>query len=180
MKKQDKATKDVKGCSFPGCGPKTKVSPIWRDVSNETEKVQIGTSGALSSKRSLYYHDIPPELFKRIAKRYTDGHVKYSPDITMNLNWRQGLTDPLYVMDRFNHLFEHLIDFLENGNQKDDNLAAIAWCCGFLMEVERVAPAIINQIIGQARYFGTGDIASSAEGKKKDLERIKDIGHEDN
>lgn len=128
-----------------------------RDVTEENEKIVTGRkSKALSSKQALFFHDVPPELYRRIAKRYTVGHVKYSPEITQNLNWREGLTDPHYVMDRLNHLFDHVINFLDDGDDKDDNLAAIAWCCGFLMEVERVAPKLLRQIIKQSHRYGRG------------------------
>jgi len=130
---------------------------MMRDVENEDSKMATGKkSKALSSKQALFYHDVPPELFRRTAKRYTVGHVKYSPEITQNLNWREGLTDPHYVMDRVNHLFEHAIDFLDNGNDNDDNLGAIAWCCGFLMEVERVSPKLLRQILKQSHRYGKG------------------------
>ena len=138
-----------------------------RNVETEERREATGKkSKALSSRRALFYHDIPPELFKRIARRYTGGHVKYSPEITQNLNWREGLTDPHYVMDRLNHLFEHAVDFLDNGNDNDDNLAAIAWCAGFLMEVERVRPKLLRQIIKQSHRYGKG-----AEKFKKYLEK---------
>jgi dATP/dGTP diphosphohydrolase len=126
-----------------------------RCVETETQKVATGKkSEALSSKQCVFYHDVPPELYRRIALRYTNGHKKYSPDITMNLNWRLGLSDAAYVMDRLNHLFDHAFAFLEDGNALDDNLAAIAWCCGFLMEVERLYPDLIDQVIGQSKLHG--------------------------
>lgn len=128
-----------------------------RNVAWEKQKVKAGKkSGALSSKRCVFFHDIPPELYRRIAKRYTDGHQKYSSDITMNLNWRSGLDDPHYVMDRLNHLFDHAVNFLENGNDLDDNLGAIAWCTGFLMEVERLHPDVLKQVLRQSKFSGKG------------------------
>lgn len=128
-----------------------------RRVETETNKVFTGTSSAYSSKKSLYYHDIPPEFYRRVAKRHTGGHTKYNDDpvpITMNLNWRVGLDDPLYVMDRLNHVFEHLIDFLENGNAHDDNLGAIGWNLCFLMEAERMHPDVLKTVLGQGKYSG--------------------------
>lgn len=139
-----------------------------RNVEKEETKLQTGKSGALSSKKSLYYNDIPPELLRRIALRYTVGHVKYSDDITMNLNWREGLDDEFYVRDRFNHLWEHLVDFSENGNKNDDNLGAIAWCCGFLMEVERIHPKMLRRIIRQSRFHG-----KDAEKYKQHLKKVQ-------
>ena len=139
-----------------------------RDIEKETNAVTPGKSVAKSSKKSLYYHDIPPELLRRTALRYTVGHTKHNDNpvpISMNLNWRIGLDDPLYVMDRLNHMFEHFVDFLDNGNTKDDNLGAIAWCCGFLMEVERLHPGVLNQVIMQSLYTG-----QKAELQKKSLQ----------
>lgn len=142
-----------------------------RDVALETHAVTTGASSALSSKKMLYYHDIPPELLRRVGLRCTGGHVKYNDKpipITMNLNWRVGLSDPLYMMDRLNHLFEHLICFLEDGNEKDDNLGAIALMAGWLMECEKNCPEVFKQLYGQQRFFGR-----AAEDKKKMLQEGK-------
>lgn len=122
-------------------------------MAKENSKVRTGKSEAVSSKLALFYHDIPPELIRRIAMRYTGGHKKYGIG-HLNLNWRIGITDVAYVADRLNHLFEHILDFLENGNEKDDNLGAIAWSAGFLMEVERHAPEVLQSVIGQCKLFG--------------------------
>lgn len=134
-----------------------KTNSPKRVLEQETDEQKIVAgkkSEAMSSHQALFYHDIPPELLRRIAKRYTGGHVKYSKEITMNLNWRMGLNDPHYVMDRLNHMIGHMVEFLDTGNQNDDNLGAIAWCAGFLMEVERLHPKVLKQIIGQSRFSG--------------------------
>lgn len=123
-----------------------------RDITKEKHFVR-SRNGAKSSFNALYFHDIPPELIRRAAKRYTDGHKKYGVG-TYNLNWRTGLDDIEYVMERFNHLWEHLLNFLEDGNDKDDNLGAIVWCCAFLMEVERLHPELLKQVIGQSKFEG--------------------------
>lgn len=135
-----------------------------RVLETEPARVEAGKkSAALSSHRALFYHDVPPELYRRVAKRHTGGHLKYIPEITQNLNWREGLEDPHYIMDRLNHMFEHMIEFLENGNEADDNLGAIAWCAGFLMEAERVSPELLKACLMQARYHGK----SATEQKEK-------------
>ncbi len=139
-----------------------------RNVETEGTKVKPGKSGALASKKSLFYHDVPPELFRRAALRHTVGHNKFTPGTTMNLNWREGLDDEFYVMDRYNHLWEHLIDFQENGNKYDDNLGAIVWCCGFLMEVERIHPKMLRRIIRQSRFHG-----ESAKKYRQHLEKVQ-------
>lgn len=137
-----------------------------RDVASEKTAVTPGKSEALSSSQALYYDDVPSELYRRIALRHTVGHKKYSPQITQNLNWRVGLTDPFYIKDRLNHIFLHLIEFLDNGDDNDDNLAGIVWNCGFLMEVERVAPKLLRQVIKQSHRYG-----KKASKFKKYLER---------
>lgn len=124
-----------------------------REIQKEKHFVQDTKTGAKSSFKALFFQDIPPELLRRIAKRYTDGHVKYGQGV-YNLNWRTGLDNPEYVAERFNHLWTHLINFLENGNELDDNLGAIAWSCGFLMEVERLYPDVLRQVIGQCNLSG--------------------------
>lgn len=154
--------------------PKKKKSALEkpkRSIEKEKNKVTTGKSDAFSSKKSLYYHDIPPEFYRRVALRHTVGHQKYNDDptpITMNLNWRIGLDDPLYVMDRLNHMFEHMIDFLENGNSKDDNLGAIGWCICFLMEAERLHSSTLKQVLGQSAFSG-----NKAKLKKIELQRIQ-------
>jgi hypothetical protein len=134
-----------------------------RKIKSDDLKVATGKTIAMSSHKALFFHDIPPELIRRIAKRYTGetdsngvplgGHVKYGIG-HLNLNWRIGLGDPEYIADRFNHLVEHLLYFLEDGNEKDDNLAAIGWCLGFLMESERHAPEAFKSVFGQCKLFG--------------------------
>lgn len=72
----------------------------------------------------------------------------------MNLNWREGLDDAHYIMDRLNHMFGHMVQFLDSGNELDDNLGAIAWCAGFLMEAERLSPELLKQCLMQSRFHG--------------------------
>lgn len=161
-------TDQIVGTSSSGQGITANIF-VPRNVAEEVMKQATGKkSGALSSKQATFYHDVPPELFRRIGRRHTVGHVKYTPGITMNLNWRTGLDDPHYVMDRLNHLYEHAFAFLDDGDSLDDNLAAIVWCCGFLMEVERVAPHVLEQVLGQSKFFG-----KRADEQKKHLETIQ-------
>ena len=124
-----------------------------RNIATETNAVAPGETEAKSSHEALYFYDIPPELIRRIGQRYTGGHKKYGVKHT-NLNWRIGLTDPKYIADRFNHLVFHLLDFMENMNDNDDNLGGIAWAVGFLMEVERLAPNAFRNVFGQCKLFG--------------------------
>ena len=89
-----------------------------------------------------------------MANRYTVGHLKYTADVTMNAGWREGLDDPQYIVDRLNHMFQHMVDFIDKGDEEDDNLAGVVWGAAFLMEVERMHPELLKQVIGQSRFSG--------------------------
>lgn len=146
-----------------------------RDIGKETHSTEPGNSSAKSSKQCLYYHDVPPELYRRAALRYTEGHKKYGTG-PVNINWRIGITDPKYVADRLNHMFEHMLNFLENGDGLDDNLGAIVWNAGFLMEVQRLSPDTLDQVIGQSKLFGEEAEAYKALLEKK-LKGMADENH---
>lgn len=150
-----------------------------RDVANEKHHVQTGTSEAKSSKQCLFYHDIPPEFYRRVAERHTVGHKRYNDDpvpITMNLNWRIGLDDPLYVMDRLNHMFEHMVSLIESGNAKDDNLGAIGWCVCFLMECERLHPDVFRKVICQCDY--SGQDAKEQQDTLREQQRLRNFNND--
>lgn len=80
------------------------------------------------------YRLVPKEGLRRLALRYTLGCQRYGEN-----NWRRGLSNQEFLNERRNHLVEHLFEYLESGNAKDDNLAAIAWGCFTLMEAEKLA-----------------------------------------
>ncbi len=140
-----------------------------RQLENEADKVVAGKkSPAMSSKQCLFYHDVPPELYRRVAQRHTGGHRKYIPEITMNLTWREGLDAPHYIKARRHHMFQHMVDFLDTGNEFDDNLAAIAWSAGFLMEAERLSPERLKQVIMQSKFHG-----KTATKQKEHLKKVQ-------
>lgn len=92
-------------------------------------------SGAKSSSWRPRYDLIPLSGLRRLAERYGSGAKAYG-----EWNWQKGIDDPEYVRDRLNHAIEHLILYAQKNatGQKndDDDLAAAAWGCFFLMEVE--------------------------------------------
>lgn len=93
--------------------------------------VQPGSSGALSSHTSVRYDLIPRVFLERTGKRYELGAVKYPP-----FNFSAGLADKAYIIDRMNHLQEHVQALLwpkSKEEVEDDNEAAIAWATAFLM-----------------------------------------------
>ena len=126
------------------------ISSIKRNVETETTKEQVsGTSKAASSHAALYYHLIDPDTIRRLAQRKTGGGKKYGW-----VQWRQGINDVEYVADRYNHLWDHLLEFQANANKYDDNLGAMLWALDCLCAVERLCPGILERVIGTSHLFG--------------------------
>lgn len=96
-----------------------------------SDKEATFKSGAKRSEVAPRYDLIPRAGLRRLAARYTMGAAKYG-----EYNWQKGLADREYVAQFKAHLFAHMLDFMEDGCEKDDNLAAIAWGAMALMEVE--------------------------------------------
>lgn len=61
------------------------------------------SSGASSSGMKPRYDLIPTWALRRIAQRFGEGAIKYGED-----NWKKGLTDDVFIIDRINHATEHL------------------------------------------------------------------------
>lgn len=120
-----------------------------RDVASETSKEQTGSSPAVSSYKALMYNLVSPHVIRRLATRLTVGGKKYGL-----VQWRIGVNDKEYISDRFNHLWEHLLLFMEAGDKSDDNLGAMMWALHCLMEVERLAPESFKNIVGMCDLFG--------------------------
>ncbi|MHB8303621.1 MAG: dATP/dGTP diphosphohydrolase domain-containing protein [Acidobacteriaceae bacterium] len=96
--------------------------------------IKTFASGAVSAWVGLRYDLVPRALWERLARRFGLGAAKYG-----ELNYRKGLRDREYILDRLNHLQTHLQAYLAPKNAQefeDDNLGAMAWACAFLCEVE--------------------------------------------
>jgi hypothetical protein len=119
-----------------------------RSIETETSKVATGKGPAVSSHRALFFNLISPHTLRRLAKRLTAGAEKYG-----SVQWRQGINDAEYVADRFNHLVEHLLRFMEAGNEDDDNIGAMLWALNALSEVERLCPLALNHVVGVSNLF---------------------------
>lgn len=78
------------------------------------------------------YRLVPKEGLRRLALRYGLGCERYGEG-----NWKRGLDNQEFLDERKNLLVEHVFEYLEHGNTKDDNLAAIVWACFTLMESEK-------------------------------------------
>ena len=105
---------------------------FFRMSQNDYEVVWKSPSGAASSGKLPRYDLIPAWALERMAQRFTLGAEKYGDN-----NWLQGVADPVFLNDRFNHAVEHLYKF-KAGGSTDDDLAAVILNCIFLMGGQRV------------------------------------------
>ena len=119
-----------------------------RKVETETNIVKTGTVAA-SSYEAPFFNLISPHTIRRLAIRKTVGGKKYG-----SVQWRQGINDAAYVRDRWNHFFEHVLLFMDSGNELDDNLGAMLWALDALSEVERLAPKALRYVVGISNLFG--------------------------
>jgi len=99
------------------------------------QELQEFKSGATSSEQLPPYDLIPLSLLRRTAIRFGIGAVKHG-----RFNYRKGLEDKEFIMDRLNHAFLHLkkaMDAIESGTPtEDDNLGAVAVNVAMAMEYE--------------------------------------------
>lgn len=92
-------------------------------------------SGATSSGKLPPYDLLSELLLTRTARRFELGAVKHG-----KFNYRKGLKDKDFMLDRLNHAFLHLkraMDLIEQGlPYDDDNLAAVVVNAAMVMEYE--------------------------------------------
>lgn len=102
------------------------------------------SSGAKSSGTKPRYDLIPTWALQRIARRFELGAAKYGVD-----NWKKGLGDREFILDRINHAIDHLLiirDRIRSGGIQiptgDDDAAAVVLNAIFVMgyEMEQVLP----------------------------------------
>lgn len=105
-----------------------KVEELYKMPDKTVEPTHTFSSGAKSSGKLPRYDMIPWSVFAdRLAARYELGLKKYSED-----NWRTGLSEREYVLDRANHALKHLhraVEAIRTGKKldEDDDLAAAMW-----------------------------------------------------
>lgn len=84
---------------------------------------------------------IPCKSLERLGAVFREGEAKYGRG-----NWRRGVGDTAYQLERANHALKHLlwyVHWLETGEQlgngeDETNLAKVAWFCVTQMELERL------------------------------------------
>lgn len=114
-----------------------KIHPIKDFVTDQIpSNLTQHPCGATSSKVSDYAQ-IPKHSLDRLAAR-----LSYGEKVHGRGNWKKGLADKSYLIDRLNHVICHvyaLIEELERGElSSDDNAAAIMWGGMFACEATRV------------------------------------------
>lgn len=108
------------------------------------EGVTVFKSGATSSNQLPRFDLIPRVALEILAKRYTIGAVKHG-----DFNYRKGFHDKAFIIDRINHLVEHLGALLcpkDSDEWDDDNIGAILWAAAFLAEVRQADPLLLKEI----------------------------------
>ena len=98
----------------------------------------VAPSGAKSSERQPRYDLIPATALRRVVRRFELGAEKHGEG-----NWKKGIGDPAWLLDRVNHAITHLYKVAEEikagYRDKDDNAAAVAWAGLILSEgLERI------------------------------------------
>lgn len=91
----------------------------------------VFTSGARTAAHAPRFDLMPPELARAVAGRYELGLRKYSKD-----NWKKGISDPAFLLERANHIYEHLLKYLQGDfleDSEEENLAAIGWGVSVLL-----------------------------------------------
>lgn len=95
---------------------------------------KVFPSGATSSGDVPRFDLVPRSFVERVARRFGLGAGKYG-----DFQYRKGLRDREYILDRLNHLQMHVQRYVAPqtvDEAMDDNLAAIGWAAAFLCEVE--------------------------------------------
>lgn len=116
------------GCPNPSCPDRT-----------DFDDRHAFSSGAMSSGQKPRYDLIPARPMVRIARRFGEGAAKYGEN-----NWRKGLADREFLLDRLNHAQEHLLKLMADVSQEgdvrstaaDDDAAAIILNIMFIMEAQ--------------------------------------------
>jgi hypothetical protein len=105
--------------------------------------------GAKRRETKPFYHHIPLEALRRLARTYEEGAYKYNRETSLPLtyeNWKQGNAE--FFADAFNHVVEHIFAWaqgLDLGEPGEDHLAHAAFGLFALMWAEEkgILPAKI-------------------------------------
>lgn len=105
---------------------------------NKDDKI-LFSSGAASSGDVPPYECLTATFLRRSALRMKLG-LHYGKH-----NWKKGIGDKEFILDRLNHAMEHLIKAMHEIDvgikMKDDDLAAVVVNCMFAMEYQELDEA---------------------------------------
>ena len=141
-----------KGCTdrHKAKGDYLYLTPTYAPPEVEDAKLHVSKSGAKSSVKLPRYWLVPLlPLLNRLTPRFEVGADRYGQD-----NWRSGLADREWLLDRVAHAQKHLAnvqDKMRRGvrtDETDDDLAAVAWFCTVMMEAESLSlsPEVEQQV----------------------------------
>src|SRR5262245_12544912 len=114
---------------------KAATAPGETELEVISGRAVVHASGARSGHRAPRFDLVPPEASVRIAHRFAEGAAIYGAE-----NWKKGIKDYTFIINRFNHAQEHLTAlrerFLANPEAPlllgDDDLAAVGWFVHFM------------------------------------------------
>lgn len=84
-----------------------------------------------ANTHKLPYKYMSTIALKRLAGRYLYGQLKYGASD----NYKKGLP----ISDCWDSAMRHLVEYME-GDNSEDHLAAVAWNCFAMMEIEEKRP----------------------------------------
>lgn len=124
------------------------LEPRYQEVRYEENKEVDTEEKANTDALEYSLTEIPLSALERVGKVFREGHEKYGRG-----NWRKGIEDKIYQLERLNHAIRHLLIYahwLEHGEYigeykegvKEDDLAKVMWFTVTQCEIERVEDEI--------------------------------------
>lgn len=114
-------------------------------METENKPKHTHKSGATSSGNYPKYYLIPLCFIRRTAERFTYGAERHG-----EYNWKKGLKDRDFILDRLSHAMVHLQKAMDNIAQNrpstDDDLGGVACNVAMAMEYEEVKNNSTSQI----------------------------------
>lgn len=115
-----------------------------RREQQELSKQLRATEIAKTDKEEFDLTLIPYEALRRLGAVFKEGIEKYGRH-----NWRYGVGDKPYQLERANHAIKHLLLYVQSlqfagelqGEEGEDNLAKVMWFCATQAELERLTTA---------------------------------------
>lgn len=104
-------------------------SPSWLGLGRE---MKVKEPKAKSEKLGLGIAQIPMIAHLREGTVFKEGEVKYGKD-----NWKQGVNNPEWQEERWEHALFHLLKFWA-GDTTEDHLAKVRWYTGVIMRIKEM------------------------------------------